>query len=64
MLGGIANFIVNTPTVLTSCFWISSFIPIYSMQTGLGTSLVWVGTAMVSIENKSTSMANITSSFL
>jgi hypothetical protein len=34
------------------------------MQTGLGTSLVWVGTAMVSIENKSTSMANITSSFL
>jgi hypothetical protein len=64
MLGGIANFTVNTPIILTSCFWISSFIPIYSMQIGLGTSLIWVGIAMVFIENKSSSMANNTSSFL
>jgi len=34
------------------------------MQIGLGTSLIWVGIAMVFIENKSSSMANNTSSFL
>jgi hypothetical protein len=38
--GGIANFIVNTPTVLASCFLIGYVIPISNMQIGLGTSLV------------------------
>ncbi len=45
MPGGIANFIVNTPTVLASCFLIGYVIPISNMQIGLGTSSVWVGTA-------------------
>jgi hypothetical protein len=62
MLGGIVNFIASTPTSLTSCFRTNYIVTICGIHYVVGIGLVWVGTAMVPIENMPNSMENITSS--
>jgi hypothetical protein len=60
---GIAKLTCKIYTSSTNVFGTYSTIPMSDMWSNLETNLVWVGTLMVHIKNRSSSIANITSFF-